>query len=61
MEFLEQQHGFVMQIMNFYEYHLNKMKSIVLEKSSEIAAKDEAIYKLQTAIGKKKKTIIFFI
>jgi len=54
MEFLEQQHGFVMQIMNFYEYHLNKMKSIVLEKSSEIAAKDETIYKLQAALGKKK-------
>ncbi|KAL4491935.1 hypothetical protein ABPG72_008356 [Tetrahymena utriculariae] len=47
IEFFNQQHYFVMNIMNFYEFHLNKMKQIALEKNKEIMEKDRIIQDLQ--------------
>ncbi|KAL4439515.1 hypothetical protein ABPG74_003917 [Tetrahymena malaccensis] len=47
IEFFNQQHSFVMNIMNFYEFHLNKMKQIALEKNQELMEKDRIIQELQ--------------
>ncbi|EAS03306.2 hypothetical protein TTHERM_00537410 (macronuclear) [Tetrahymena thermophila SB210] len=47
IEFFNQQHSFVMNIMNFYEFHLNKMKQIALEKNQEIMEKDRIIQDMQ--------------